>query len=156
MSTKATLCRWSVASRRGRSSSTSGSAAGGAQSLELMRQPGVTVEPLLTGERGKPGGLGEIGVVALDDLKFNVQSTEANEAHDVVEADRGAARFPACNRGLGRAGTVGELRLREASPPAGLPDQISAVGTHRAEYIRTVMSTAEVKGRWNSVPERDQ
>src|SRR6476659_2839731 len=113
MSTKATLCRWSVASRRARSSSTSGSAAGGAQPLELTRQPGVTVEPLLTGERGKPGCLGEIGVIAIDDLKFDVESTEADEAHDVVETDRGSTGFPARNRGLGRAGTVGELCLRE-------------------------------------------
>ena len=119
------------------------SAAGGPQSLELTCQPGVTVEPLLTGERGKPGRLGKIGVVTLDDLKFNVQSTETDEADDVVEADRGAAGFPTCNRGLGRAGTVGELCLREAGPPACLPDQISAVGTHQNKYISSVMSTAE-------------
>src|SRR6476661_2224850 len=137
MSTKATLCRWRVASRRARSSSTSGSAAGGAQSRELTRQPGVTVEPLLTGERGKPGCLGEIGVIALDDMKFNVQSTEADEADDVVEADRGAAGFPARDRGLGRAGTVGELCLREACPSAGLPDQISAVRTHRTNIYQS-------------------
>ena len=100
----------------------SGSAAGDPQSLELTRQPGVTVEPLLTGERGKPGGLGEITVIALDDLQFNVEPTKADEANDVVEAHRGAAGFPACNGGLGGASTVGELGLREADPPAGLSD----------------------------------
>ena len=100
----------------------SGSAAGDPQSLELTRQPGVTVEPLLTGERGKPDGLGEITVISLDDLQFNVQPTETDEANDVVEAHRGAAGFPACNGRLGGAGTVGELGLREADPPAGLSD----------------------------------
>ena len=108
----------------------SGSAARGPQSLELTRQPGVTVEPLLTGERGKPGCFGEIAVIALDDVEFNVQSTEADKADDIVEADRGAAGFPPRNGGLGRAGTVGELSLREADPPAGLADQISAAGAH--------------------------
>ena len=100
----------------------SGSAAGGTQSLELARQPGVTVEPLLTGERGKPGGLGKIAVIWLDDVQFNIQPTEADEANDVVEAHTGAAGFPTCNGGLGGAGTLGELGLREAGPPAGLSD----------------------------------
>ena len=99
----------------------SSSAAGDPQTLELTRQPGVTVEPLLTGERGKPGGLGEITVIALDDLQFNVQPTEADEANDVVEAHRGAAGFPACNGGW--AVPAGRrARLREAHPPAGLSD----------------------------------
>jgi hypothetical protein len=100
----------------------SGSAARGPQSLELTRQPSVTVEPLLTSERGKPGGLGEIAVIALDNVQFNVQSTETDKANDVVEAHRGAAGFPPRNGGLGRAGAVGELSLREAGPPAGLSD----------------------------------
>jgi hypothetical protein len=100
----------------------SGSAACGPQSLELTRQPSVTVEPLLSSEQVKPGGLGEIAVIALDDVEFNVQSTEADEADDIVEADRGAAGFPPRNGGLGRAGAVGELSLREAGPPAGLSD----------------------------------
>jgi len=108
----------------------SGSAASGAQSLELTRQPSVTVEPLLTGERGKPGRLGEIAVIWLDNLQFNVQPTETDEANDVVEAHRGAAGFPARNGGLGGAGTIGELGLREARPPAGLSDQISTARTH--------------------------
>jgi hypothetical protein len=56
----------------------SGSAAGHTQSLELTRQPGVTVEPLLTGERGKPSCLGEITVIWLDNLQFNVQPTETD------------------------------------------------------------------------------
>ena len=80
----------------------------------------MTVEPLLTGERGKPGGLGDVAVFALADLEFYIQSTEADEADDVVEADGGTAGFPTCDSGLGCAGTVGELGLREAGPPAGL------------------------------------
>ncbi|MDQ1494993.1 MAG: hypothetical protein QOG69_1476, partial [Actinomycetota bacterium] len=104
----------------------SGSAAGGPQTLELTRQPGVTVESLLTGEPNKPGGLGDIAVIALDDLEFHVQSTEVDQADDVVEADRGTSGFPACDGGLGSAGSFGEFGLREAGPPTGLSDQISS------------------------------
>ena len=118
-------------SRRARSSSiiTCGSS-GGPQSLELTCQPGVAVEPLLTGERGKPGCLGEIGVVTLDDLKFNVQSRVTDKADDVVEADRGAAGFPTCNRGLGPSGRSASSACVRLARRRASRDQISAVGTH--------------------------
>ena len=90
----------------------------------------MTVEPLLTTEWSEPGSLGEIAVIALDDVQFHVEPAEADKANDVVEAHRGATGFPTCNGGLGGAGAVGEFGLREAGTPTGLPDQISAVRRH--------------------------
>jgi hypothetical protein len=98
----------------------SGSTARSPQFLELTRQPSVTVEPLLSGERRKPGCLGEIAVIALDDVKFNVQFADADEADDVIEADRGATGFPTRYCRLGSPGTLGEVGLSEAGPPARL------------------------------------
>ena len=87
----------------------------------------MTVQTLLPGKCSKPGGLSKIAVITLDYLQFDVQPTDSDETNDVVEAHRRAAGFPACNRGLSGAGTVGELGLRETGPPTGLPNQISTV-----------------------------
>ncbi len=91
----------------------------------------MSVESLLTGERGEPGGLGDVAVIAVDDVELHVESAEADEADYVVEADRGATGFPPRDGGLGRAGPVGKLGLREAGPPSCLSNQVSAVRAHQ-------------------------
>ena len=42
---------------------------------------GVSVEPLLTREGGEPDGLGDVAVIAVDDVELHVESTEADEAN---------------------------------------------------------------------------
>ena len=90
----------------------------------------MSVESLLPRERGEPGGLGDVAVIAFNDVELHVESAQANEANDVVEADRGAAGFPPRDGGLGRAGAIGKLGLREAGPPSCLSNQVSAVHAH--------------------------
>ncbi len=90
----------------------------------------MPLESLLPGERGDPRGLGDVAVVAVDDVELNVESAEADKANDVVEADRGAAGLPPRDGGLGRASAVGEFSLREAGAPPSLSNQISAIRTH--------------------------
>ena len=67
---------------------------------------------------------------AFNDVELHVESAQANEANDVVEADRGAAGFPPCDGGLGGSGTYGQLGLRQVGTPPSLTNQISAVRTH--------------------------
>jgi hypothetical protein len=125
----------------------SGSAAGGPQLPELTRQPGVTVEPLLPGERRKPGGLGDIAVIALDEMEFHVESTQADEADDIVKADCGAAGFPTGDSGLGRPGTIGELGLGETGTPTRLPDHVTAARTHTSNISDLLCLLTSVRKR---------
>ena len=75
--------------------------------------------------------MGEVAVIAFDDLQFNAEPAEADKPNDVVEAHRGATRFPACYGGLGSSGTVGEFGLGEAGTSTCLSDQITTVRCHR-------------------------
>jgi hypothetical protein len=113
----------------------------------------VTVEPLLPGERCKPGGLSDIAVIALYELEFHVESTQTDEADDVIKADGGTAGLPAGDSGLGRPGTVGELGLGKAGTPTGLPDKVTAVGTHTANIPDLLCSQPEL-GRTAEVADR--
>lgn len=95
-----------------------------------MGQAGVPVEAFLAGERGKAGGLGEVAVIAVDDLELEVEPTKADEAEYVVEAHSGAARFPAGDRRLSGVGESSKFSLGEPGPSPGLSDQMTTVRTH--------------------------
>lgn len=92
----------------------------------------MAIESLLTGKRSETLGLGEVAVIAIDDMKLDVEPAEADQADDVVEADGGAAGFPSRDGGLRGPGEFRELGLRETGAPTRLADQIPAVRTHTA------------------------
>ncbi len=111
---------------------------------------------MLTGELGKPGRLCRIAVVARHNHQFQVEATQTHKAQHIIETDRDATRFPACNGGLGRAGSGGQLGLSEPGAPARLTDQIAAVRTHLINitdpsYAPQIVGPAEFARRMSPV-----
>ncbi|ODQ90875.1 hypothetical protein BHQ18_09185 [Mycolicibacterium flavescens] len=88
----------------------------------------MPVKPLLPGQSSEPCRLGEITVVALDEVEFQIEVAQADKPYDVVEAHCRTARLPPRNRRLRGASAVRELCLCQTCAFAGLADQIAAIG----------------------------
>jgi hypothetical protein len=99
----------------------------------------MPVHAFLAAEVGKPGRLGHVAVVAGEQHQFQVEPAQAHEAQDIVEADRGAPRFPAGDPRLRRASPGGQLGLGQTSPPAGLTNQVATERTHESHNNSSVM-----------------
>jgi hypothetical protein len=102
---------------------------------ELPGDPGVPVKALLASEASEACGLGDIAVVAGDDVQLKVESAESDESHHVVEADGCAAGFPTRDPRLGGACTRCEFVLGQTGAAACFTDEVSSVGAH----VRSVM-----------------
>ena len=107
----------------------------------------MSVESLLPRQRGQPGGLGDVAVIAFNDVELHVESAQANEANDIIEADRGAAGFQPRDGGLGCAGAVGKLGLSEAGSPSCFSNQVSAVRAHEQSITVLLCQAGVVRGR---------
>jgi hypothetical protein len=90
----------------------------------------VPIEAFLAGELGKAGSLGDVAVIAVDDLELEVEPAQADEAEYVVEAHSGAAGFPAGDRWLSGVCESCKFSLGEPGASPGLSDQMTTVRTH--------------------------
>ncbi len=108
----------------------------------------VPVHAFLAAETGKPSRLGHVAVVAREQHQFQVEPAQAYEAQDIVEADRGAPRFPAGDPRLRRASPGGQLGLGQISPSAGLTNQVATERTHDSHNNSSVMHSRWPRRAW--------
>ena len=90
----------------------------------------MAVEALLSAEAGQAARLHHIAVIGGDQHDLQVEAAQPNKATDVIEADSGPTRFPACHDRLHRARTFGQFTLSQRGTLARFPDKVAAVATH--------------------------
>lgn len=90
----------------------------------------MAVEALLSAEAGQAARLRHIAVIGGDQHDLQVEAAQPNNPTDVIEADSGPTRFPACHDRLHGARTLGQFTLSQRGTLARFPDKVAAVATH--------------------------
>jgi len=97
----------------------------------LATHAGEPIQALLRRQPRQTLGLRDIAGIALDKLKFHIQTAEADKPDYIIDADRRSTGLPSRDGRLACPRLMGELRLRQSSPAACLADQLSTKGRHR-------------------------
>ena len=130
-----------------------------AQHPKLPGQASIAIQALLSRQLGQAHRLCHVAVVSFDNLQFQFQPAQADQAHDVIQTNRGTAPFPTGDRGLDQASTVGQLDLGKTSPLTSLADQLRTVRAHsthitNALYARELRPSAALVSENGLPPDR--